>query len=262
MAGLGAFAAVVLAIAVGLSAMLSRMGGGRVDIARVGDSAASAPQQARTAIREDESVSSLLSGTGVLHIKGTRSWRTEQGEVRKKLGVEFWYDRTTGNARLHFKTLISNPGYDWVMLWERQRYALYNPITGWRDVEVSTPDSPVPATPRPVDEMFRLGSFLPGWDQLIPGGEEVIGGRRAIALENRETGRRVLYIDRENHLPLRRDVAWSEGNRTYQGLEVFDYPVIETVDKESLPADLFSVDALLAAPRPMRVEPTLALPTQ
>jgi hypothetical protein len=260
-AGLGAFAVVVVAIVLGLSVMLSRMDRGTADVARGGDSAAGALQQAGTAIPEDEPASPLLSGTGVLHIEGTRSWRTERGEVRKRLAVEFWYDRATGNARLHLKTLLSDPGYDWVTLREGRRYALYNPVSGWRDVEVSTPDSPVPATPRPVDEMFRLGSFLPGWERLIPAGEEQVGGRRAIALARRDTGERVLYIDRESRLPLRREVAWSEGGRTYRGVETFEYPVIETVDKGSLPPGLFSVDAILSAPHAPTAEPTLPAPT-
>lgn len=235
-AGLAGFALMVLAIAVGLSAMLSRM-----DQARGGDVATVLgdrhPGVAAGGVSNAPAspVSPLLSGAGVLHIKGTALSRAVQGDVMTKAELEFWYDRATGNARLE-QTVLGVPGSKSVYIREGQTDLYYRPSTGAtyleRDVLLS-------GVSRPVWRLFMYKLQLdrrqlePSVAVSAPAGQIAAvppGGKGGVAYLDQATG----LTRRVTGLRLRgRDAS----------LE-YEYSAVETLDSSVLPADLFSIRAI------------------
>ncbi len=252
-AGLAGFVLVVAVIAIGLAAVLPRMEPRQ-------SSAPSTPVRVAPVIAgtalPGASVSPLLSGSGVLHIKGTRELRTLQGEVTDRYSLEFWYDRSNGNARYHIRNVFGNEEHEHVLLREGQTYLMYQPSS--RSAHTESGSSV--AMPNPVEVMFRLESELAGWDNLVPVREETIGGRRAVGLGRKGSTQALLYIDKETRLPLRRDgMDWVREGKYYKGASLFEYLTIETLNRESLPPDLFSIRAI-TAPTPSSEAPAAATP--
>ena len=261
---MAAFSVVVAIIAAGLSAMLPRLDGGTRSTVRESGDAASVRRSVGAA-PSDVGISPLLSGEGVLHIKGIRSWRSYNGEMGERFETEFWYDRANGDARFRIKNVSGVEGYHLAYLRQGSAYTFYDVHSGAPHTKTETPEDTY-AGPKPVEGMFRLEpTIIPNWGAIEPAGEEVVGGKRAIKFVAKADKRPILSIDKETRLPLRRlDLSWSskDKQRKIRGEQVHEYPVIETVDRASLPADFFSPAGLRRGPTPVpRVYPTIPVLT-
>ncbi len=262
--GLAAFSLVVAIIAVGLSTMLSRLDGGTRSAVRESRDAASVRRSVGAA-PSDVDISPLLLGEGVLHIKGTISWQSYNGEITEQFETEFWYDRANGDARFHIKNVSGIKGYDLVCLRQGSTYTFYDVYSGALHTKTETADNTY-AGPKPVEAMFHLEpTIIPNWGLIEPVGEEVVDGKKVIKFVVKADKRPILFVDKETRLPLKRlNLSWSSKDlqRKIHGNQVHEYPLIETVDRASLTGDFFSPAGLQHGPTPVpRAYPTIPGPT-
>jgi hypothetical protein len=249
-AGFAGFALVVAAVAVGLAAMLSRMGpASSADTAATGNGGNASAVAGSASTETAAQLSPLLSGSGVLHIKGINSLLTAKGEAAYKWTIEFWYDRATGDARFEARNVLGRPGDDAILLYEGQTFGIYEQISGY--VRTFDQDGPS-AISRPVEQMFnsrvllRKGRLVPAVGVAAPEGQMV-------AVEPGAGNRKYMaYLDKATGLTHRVDPG-SGAMST-----VITYSTIETLDRASLPRDLFDIHALPPAPTE---EPALLMPS-
>jgi hypothetical protein len=253
-AGFAGFALVVAAVALGLSAMLARMGSAPDPdgSSKSGDGYTGA-SIGPVNTRPEGTLSPLLSGSGVLHIKRTITARTVQGEVDFEMESELWYDRATGEARYQERDPWGH--IDRIMLHEGQTDSLYLARAG----QVNTETIGVGAVPLSVRAMFASQEQLERGELRQVGGVVVPSGQIAAVRKNAGARPVISFVDTATGLTRKlQRMHWSG----HDGDWVYEYPVIETVDRSSLPEDFFSISSVRSLPTvtPPTREPTLAPP--
>jgi hypothetical protein len=261
-AGFAGFALLVAAVALGLSAMLSRMGpASSADTAATGNGGNAGAVAGSASTEGAPAISPLLSGSGVLHIKGTKVDQTNSGDVINRWTIEFWYDRATGDARYETKTILGSIPYSLILLRQGERYSMYSPVTGSVDSVSRAAGESVASMPKPVDIMFDLkmrlsqGRMKRAVDVAVPQGQIAVT-RLGDSPENP-----VAFLDQATGLPMKViNVHFRSAGRSYEGKYLYEYPVIETLDRASLPRDLFDIYALTPVPPAPTEEPVLLMP--
>lgn len=245
-AGLAGFVVVVGIIAVGLAVTFSRMQRepSPQDFTHVAATAlAGIPAGAPVSTPLPEAaVSPLLKGGGVLHIKRTTTGRTDRGEEVFKVEDELWYDRATGDARYENRNVLDLSNSS-ILVHKGQTDTLYFPAKG----ALSTTEVPRGSVSGAVESMFERKVYLDRGVLVQAVGvappESQIAVRRPG--ETADTTPATTYLDRATGLTREiRNVRW--GGR--DGSLLYEYPVIETLDRASLLPDLFSIQAPASVP--------------
>ncbi|MDP9380852.1 MAG: hypothetical protein M3Q29_12020 [Chloroflexota bacterium] len=209
--------------------------------------------------------SPLLSGTGVLHIQATQVLLTEKGEEVERYQLQFWFDRANGDARYEARDVSGTDRQ--ILLREGQTYSVYFPDREYVNSHTESPENGPAAMPKPVGEMFSEKMALDGsatarypGTKLVAVAEEAIDGKPAlvaapeVAADPAKDTSQVkfrAYIDKATGLTLKViGVEYTTRDRAgVNGTRLFQYDVIERMDRDVLPQDWFSVRALTPAAR-------------
>lgn len=245
--GMAAFIVVVGVTAIGLSMMLSQ---------RILDTKSNptdnqimselTPEPVTSfGVSSEASVSPLLSGQGVLHIRATEQRLTATGIEMETYPIEFWHDPAVSNARLDKRNAAGTEQQRLVR--ERATYADIDPLQNKAYMMTESTSYPI-AFLKPVDQMFRYKIALDE-GEMAAIGEEMVVGKLAIVATDKEVASEAspevkVYIDKANGLTLKEtgiDYETASGSAVQDGIIVTQYHVIERVSSSQLPGDLFSL---------------------
>ncbi|MEJ7653772.1 MAG: hypothetical protein WKH64_10770 [Chloroflexia bacterium] len=186
-------------------------------------------------------VSPLLVGDGVLHIELSRTMRSPKGVELQLLNVEFWYDRSTGEARSQSKTVAGAPNGDRILLSDGKTSVNYG---GSGAAETIPPDGS--RISPPVDAMFPHKHQM--LQYILQPAYGAAPRKDWMALRHTSPNYAkewVAYVDAATGLTQR--VEYPKGAIPGSHM-MYDYRVIETVERDTLSDDFFTVESLRPAP--------------